>query len=81
MDPSCFSNCSSLNLSTCEILSPERNDVSEVQYDEDGCYNPKDYMAVVNQGDKFQSFSDLLGKIYMINIYYFVLFKHSCHIS
>ena len=35
-----------------------------VFYDEDGCYNPKEYMAYVNKGDKFQDFSDLLGKVY-----------------
>ena len=38
--------------------------VPPVTYDEDGCYDPKEYMAFVNKGDKFQSFSDLLGKSY-----------------
>ena len=38
--------------------------MKEVEYDEDGCYDPKEYMAFVNKGDKFQSFSDLLGKSY-----------------
>ena len=79
-DRACYSNCSSLNLTTCSILTQEEPDVTEgkkgyrvqrqfskfcsVFYDEDGCYNPKEYMAFVNKGDKFQDFSDLLGKIY-----------------
>jgi len=39
----------------------EEGVVGEVHYDEDGCYNPKEYMAVVNQGDQFQSYSDIIG--------------------
>ena len=42
--------------------------MSLVFYDEDGCYNPKEYMAYVNKGDKFQDFSDLLGKVYSFKI-------------
>ena len=32
-------------------------------FDEDGCYDPKNYMAVVNRFDQFQSFSDILGML------------------
>ena len=32
-----------------------------VQYDSDGCYDPKEYMAVVNGGNKFQDYSDFIG--------------------
>ena len=36
-------------------------------YDEDGCYDPVEYMAVVNQENKFQLYSDFIGYV-MITI-------------
>ena len=41
----------------------------EELFDEDGCYDPKNYMAVVNRFGEFQSFSDIVGKLYKIIIY------------
>ena len=33
----------------------------EVDYDEDGCYAPDQYMAAVNSGDVFQDYSFFIG--------------------
>lgn len=38
-----------------------------VIYDEDGCYDPVEYMAVVNQDNKFQLYSEIIGYV-MITI-------------
>ena len=35
--------------------------VREVEYDEDGCYAPDQYMAAVNSGDVFQDYSFFIG--------------------
>ena len=32
-----------------------------MNYDPDGCYDPQEYMAVVNSGNKFQDYSDFIG--------------------
>ena len=34
-----------------------------VHYDEDGCYDPTEYMAIVNQGNLFQSYSNFIGYV------------------
>ena len=35
--------------------------MGEVEYDEDGCYAPDQYMAAVNSGDVFQDYSFFIG--------------------
>ena len=37
-----------------------------VSYDADGCYNPQEYMAVVNEGNRFQHYSDFIGYCMLI---------------
>ena len=44
------------------------NLIPEELFDEDGCYDPKNYMAVVNRFGEFQSFSDIVGTLYKIKI-------------
>ena len=39
----------------------EKAAVLEVEYDEDGCYAPDQYMAAVNSGDVFQDYSFFIG--------------------
>ena len=38
--------------------------MKEVEYDEDGCYAPDQYMAAVNSGDVFQDYSFFIGNKY-----------------
>ena len=38
--------------------------MKEVEYDEDGCYAPDQYMAAVNSGDVFQDYSFFIGNRY-----------------
>ena len=35
--------------------------MGDVEYDEDGCYAPDQYMAAVNSGDVFQDYSFFIG--------------------
>ena len=39
----------------------EEEGVGDVEYDEDGCYAPDQYMAAVNSGDVFQDYSFFIG--------------------
>ena len=50
-----------VNIYPCPIRL-QLNLFPEEIFDEDGCYDPKNYMALVNRFDQFQSFSDILGK-------------------
>ena len=43
------------------IFLKEKEAVREVEYDEDGCYAPDQYMAAVNSGDVFQDYSFFIG--------------------
>ena len=38
--------------------------MKEVEYDEDGCYAPDQYMAAVTSGDVFQDYSFFIGNKY-----------------
>ena len=42
-------------------ISVKEEPVREVEYDEDGCYAPDQYMAAVNSGDVFQDYSFFIG--------------------
>jgi len=58
----CFTNCSRLNLTTCNPLQqPVEKVVTQVTYDPDGCYDPQEYLAVMNTGNRFQDYSDFIG--------------------
>ena len=37
-----------------------------MSYDEDGCYDPAEYMSVVNTGNRFQAYSNFIGYVMML---------------
>ena len=45
----------------CNQYKYKEEPVKEVEYDEDGCYAPDQYMAAVNSGDVFQDYSFFIG--------------------
>lgn len=60
-------DCQAINVTTClPLADKEEEGVGDVEYDEDGCYAPDQYMAAVNSGDVFQDYSFFIGLLMFV---------------